>query len=469
MNENKDIIYLEEKPIIEFPTLVRILLILMFFCIGLSFLFLPPPIVFLLFVGLCVSIAIFMNLYIGIIVFLVGMLFHPTRWFPQLQAYHPALLLALGVLFIWGFHILIFRDFRLIKVPQNFFILVFMALVFVSSLRNFDYIFSYFLDFSAKALILYFAISNLVRTKNQIVGLVWTLIVLNVILCLIGFYQYAHGIGEVYAKEGILRIRALAEESNYFAMDLTIAISLAFGLFYGHKGRPILKIVIIGAIFLFALTTIFTFSRAGFIQLVVVFILSFWLRVFKKNKVLAILIGLILFFALVPLVPQKYWARTSTIMNFQDPSIQRRLTGWTSGIGMMFQHPVKGVGFGVFRFGFLEYAYEKGYLGQTYFNEPLDAHNIYIQTGAELGVFGLILLLLLIIWTFKYLRKATIIFREKDAILLSEISSALQVSLWVYLIASSLLSLLHLLIFWMLIPLGVAMYRLALTYEGQKA
>lgn len=455
----------EEKPLIEFPTLVRIFVVIISTVVGVSFFFVSPWIVLFLFIGVCASIAVFFNLYVGIFVFLVGAFFHPTYWIPALQAYHPARYLAFGVLFIWGFHTIIYRDFHLVKVPQNCFILIFMALAFLSTLRNLDSVLPFFLDFGVKAMVLYFAISNLVKTRKQAIGLIWALVVINVILCLIGFYQYAHGIGEVYADEGILRIRSLADESNMFAMDLTIALPLAIGLFYAYKKSPFLKLVLGLIISLLVLTTIFTFSRAGFLQLVIVFLLSFWWRYFKKKKIVAIMLGIVVILAAIPVLPAKYWERAQRITDFSDPSINRRLVGMSTGIGMMFEHPFQGVGFGTFRFAFIEYAIEHGYFGRPHYSIPTDAHNAYIQTGAELGIFGLAFLLLLIIWTFKYLKEAVKTFRKRNMLLLAELSSALQISLLVYLIASIFLSLLHMLIFWILISLGVVMHQLALQYE----
>ena len=466
MSENNFRYISDERPLMEFPALMILGIIFISFCVAFSVLFLPWHLSLFLFLGLCLSIIVFLNLYIGIIIFFIGAFFHPTYWFPQLEAFYPARILAFGILFIWAFHVIVFRDFKIVKAPQNYFIIIFMGLAFISSLRNFDFIFPFFLEFSIKALVLYFAISNLVKTREQVISLVWVLVIINIILCFIGLYEYAHGIGDVEA--GILRISGLAEESNIFAMDLTIALPLALGLFFAYRKQLILKMFLGAIIFIFVLTTIFTFSRAGLLQLIVVFLLSFWYKFFKKKKIQAILVGALLVLAVTPFVPVRYWDRARSMSNFSDPSIQRRLVGWVSGTRMMLENPIKGVGYGMHRYAFLDYAMEHGYIGSPYYTEPLDAHSIYIQTGSELGIVGLTFLLLLIIWTFKYLRKANRIFRKRNMLLLAELSLALQISMVSYLIASAFLSLLHLLIFWILIPLSVVMYQLAVQYEASE-
>ena len=129
----------EEKPIIEFPAVVIMGIIFSSFCLVLTILFLPWHLSLFLFLGLCLAIVVFFNLYIGILIFLIAAFLHPTYWLPQLQAFHPSRLLAIAVFFIWGFHTVVYRDFKIIKAPQNFLIIVYMGLTFIASLRNFDF------------------------------------------------------------------------------------------------------------------------------------------------------------------------------------------------------------------------------------------------------------------------------------------------------------------------------------------
>ncbi len=296
--EKKKLYLEEEKPIIEFPALVTAGIIFISVCVALSVLFLPWYLSLSLFIGLCLCVAIFFKLYVGILVFLLGALFHPAHVFPQLIAFHPALVLAVGVLFVWGFHTIVFHDLRVAKTPQNFFIIIFMGLAFVSALRNFDLVFQDFVECSVKGLVLYFAISNEVKNKSQALFLVWFLIISNVILCFIGFYQYAHGIGDIH--EGIVRIRGFAFEANAFALDLTIALPLALGLFLWCK-KFLLKVLLGGIVFLLILTIIFTFSRAGYLQLVGVLVMFFGLKFFQRKKFLAIFLIAFMLFSVIDL------------------------------------------------------------------------------------------------------------------------------------------------------------------------
>ena len=376
----------EERPIVELPTLIIIGIIFMSFCFALSVLFLPWYLSLFLFIGLCLSISVFFNLYLGILIFLVGAFFHPTYWFPQLQAFHPARSLAIGVLFIWGFHTLFYRDFRFVKAPQIFFLIGFLIIALISTFNQyFDFCFGHFLEFGTKAFVLYFAIANLVKSRGQVIFFSWFLVTIGLVLAMIGIYQYINHIGVVYREEGILRISGLAEDPNLFAMDLATIIPVGIGLFFAGSDK-LKKMIILCITFLMAVTTILTFSRAGFLQLSTVLFFSVGLRAFRKNKFLTFITILLVVLMVLPLVPEKYWQRMQTMTNLSDPAIGKRISGWIVGTELIIENPIRGVGLGIFRYKFAEHALSSA---NVPYKERLDAHNTYIHTAAEIGIFGL--------------------------------------------------------------------------------
>jgi O-antigen ligase len=452
----------EESPLLELPTLVKLFIILIAFCIGASFWVLPWYVVAFLFVGFCIGLAIFLDLYIAIIVFIIGTFFHPTYWVPQLQELHLARNLAFGILLIWGFHIIIYRDFKIEKAPQNILIAVFFTIGFLSTLKDFDYSFPFFLEVSSKALAIYFTIANLVKSRKQLLFLVWFLVAINFISALVGIYQYTHHIGVYYAPEGILRISGFAEDANVYAMDLVISIPIAIAFIYACKKASV-KAVLAGVILIIVAATILSFSRAGLMQLATVMFLSVGIRLIKKNKFLGIMAMVIAIAVMIPLVPQKYWERASTITQFSDPAIGKRLAGWKVGTDLFMENPLIGVGFGMFRY---EYFMKSITSSDVRFKMGLDAHNLYIHTAAETGIFGLLFLILLIIFTFKYLSAAKKNFMTKGDLYLAEISSAIQISLLVYLLGGMFISYLQLLIFWIIIPLAVVLNRFSRKESG---
>lgn len=466
MDERSKLYLEEEKPVIEFPTLITIGTIFISLCLALSVLFLPWYLSLSLFLGLCLAVAIFFNLYIGILVFLVGAFLHPTQWIPALRDFNPALFLAFGVLFIWGIHALIFRDFQLVKAPQNLVLIGFLALAFISTFNIYsDISFDSFFQIGSRAFVLYFAVVNLIKKRNQIISFYWFLVIIGLVLALIGIYQYTHHIGNLYEGEQILRVSGVAADANVFALDLTMIVPVAIGLFFGSS-RKLSKIFIAAVVFLIVVTIIFTYSRAGFLQLGTVLLFSVGLKFFRKNRFLTIIISLSLIMMLIQLVPPAYWQRIQTMNKFDDPAVQARLVGWASGIGMAFENPIKGVGFGVFRYAFIDYAMAHGYFGQPSYTLPLEAHNLYIQTAAEVGLLGLIFFMMLVWLTFRDINKSKEIFLAKQDKFMWEVSNATQIALIAYLIGGLFISYIHLIIFWILVPFAVAIKQFSLATDG---
>jgi O-antigen ligase len=301
----------------------------------------------------------------------------------------------------------------------------------------------------------------MIRTRKQVAFLIWFVVGISFISALVGIYQYINHIGLYYAQEGILRISGFAEDANVFAMDLTVSLPLAIGFFFYYK-RPIIRTIMSGVIITLILATMLSYSRAGLIQLLSVLFISVGIRIFRKRKILGFLLFVAAIGIFLPLIPSKYMERAQTMFKGEDTAIDVRLTGWKVGLELIKENPINGVGFGMFRYAFAEKAMTSS---DIKYKEKLDAHNLYIHTGAELGLIGLLLLLFLIFYTFRDFRTAKNNFKEKEDSLFFEISGALEISLLVYLLGGMFISYLQLQIFWIMIPLAVVLRQMSIKQE----
>ncbi|MBI5727997.1 MAG: O-antigen ligase family protein [Ignavibacteriales bacterium] len=274
---------------------------------------------------------------------------------------------------------------------------------------------------------------------------------------LIGVYQYMNHIGLYYAREGILRISGPDTDANIYAMSLTLFFVIVLNVFLGLRNWRI-KSVLLGIIILLLCTIVMTFSRAGMIQLSVGLWLSVGIRLLQKYKIAGVVVFLLIIMFMIPFIPHKYFERMGTVLNFRDQAIAARFEGWRLGLSMIADHPFKGVGFGVFRYEFLE----RSLTGiDTHFKRALDAHNLFIHTAAETGIVGLMFLLLLIGEAFRNLYQAIKNFRQQEDVLFSSIANGLRIGLLVYLVGGIFISYLELLIFWIIIPFSVALRHLS--------
>ena len=117
---------------------------------------------------------------------------------------------------------------------------------------------------------------------------------------------------------------------------------------------------------------------------------------------------------------------------------------------MFFHHPVFGVGLGNFLYHSTQYS---NILSRKV------AHNMYVEILAELGIFGLILFLSMIVLTFKSIKQVKRRAKQRDAFLWAQ---ALEMSLIGFLFCGLFGSIQFRLSLWVLIALSVALRQIAL-------
>jgi probable O-glycosylation ligase (exosortase A-associated) len=443
----------DERPIIEFPGLIKIGIVILSVIIGILPLFLPWYFAILGVFLLGFLIAVFFDPYIGLLAFLVGALLHPVEFFASsLAGLHLSRNLAFGVLLIWIFHTAVYKDFKIIKTKQNFLIVGFGLILLISSLQYFDYSFPAFLEF-IKLLVLYFLVVNLVKTRRKLLIMIWGLVVLGTIACFIGIYQHAHGIGVSYG-EGFIRIRGTALDPNDYAMHLVVLIPFVMGLIFTSRNY-ILKLGLISTLGLLIINIIYTYSRGGLVSLIFILGASIlWFGFKFKKQLLAIFTLSVGFFVMLPFVPEKYIERAKTVVDLNDPAIIARLDTWKTGLLMMRDEPLRGIGLGVFKY---EYASRAFTSGQVETKAALFAHNAYIQIGAETGMIGLLLFILILFFSWVDLKKSERNFQDKGDNVLSCLSLSIRMGLLGYMVSAIFLTQAFLTMLWIILPMAVVM------------
>lgn len=132
-----------------------------------------------------------------------------------------------------------------------------------------------------------------------------------------------------------------------------------------------------------AIAILFTYSRSGFLALIASGGLLIW-KATRGRRVKTLLPIAVLAAILLMAAPGKYMTRLSTILNPEtDPtnSAQARQEHMTRAAELAIRRPILGVGMGNFH---------------IYAINEMRAHNAYLETAAELGVFGLIAFLVII-------------------------------------------------------------------------
>lgn len=140
-----------------------------------------------------------------------------------------------------------------------------------------------------------------------------------------------------------------------------------------------------------------TQSRGGIIALAAIGVHGFILA--KKRRGLLLLLAVLGTIIVLATADEALWQRFSSLADESDYNFDDkygRISIWKGGIGLLFSHPLSGVGIGQFGAG----------LGMSEAGVYLTAHNSFIQIGAELGFPGLIAFIMLIIAMVRSCRSA---------------------------------------------------------------
>lgn len=247
-------------------------------------------------------------------------------------------------------------------------------------------------------------------------------------------------------------------DPNDIAMLFVITLPIVYFFMNTQKGlsKLLLFVVLLTILFAFVLTV----SRGGFVGLAIVAMLTMLIDKYH-SWVSKILIMAVLIFAFLQFAPDAYWERIESIVNYEEDynfiDEGGRITIWQRGMGFIAENPLTGVGFGAFSTA-MGHAYGQGISGFTWHT----AHNAFLQIGAEVGIGGLFLFMLLIASSMRMLRKLRSKYNQQtgqpsDYLWLS---TALEISLWGYVATAMFLSAAYFPMFYFLIALCCILIKL---------
>lgn len=241
-------------------------------------------------------------------------------------------------------------------------------------------------------LMVFFAISGWVTEREQVFTIIKVLLVSTIGVALFGFYQafdgsYTDFYFSLYpSQEGSIpewtgRISSLLFHFNSLAgyLNLVLPFAVACMVLAKERGLRILGFVcqVAGAAALYL-----TGSRGGAIGYVILLSFCVWRLKSESGAVFKIAASLVLAALLV--LPFQSESDAGRLQDVDEATQDSRLALWGAAMEMFVDHPALGVGYGGYRLLY------NGYLG--YGGEDLlDAHNLYLQLLAEMGVGGLVI------------------------------------------------------------------------------
>jgi O-antigen ligase len=249
---------------------------------------------------------------------------------------------------------------------------------------------AFLFDTYLKSLVIFWLLANAVTSLQRIRRLVTLLSVLAVPLAIVAVWNFLSGefVPGAPAERRIVGYDApLTHNPNDLALMLNLLVPLGIGLLLSRP-RPLFRALLACGLVLDVLAIILTFSRAGFLTLVVIALAYLW-KLRRGRERGWVMIAFVVAVACLPLLPAGYTARLATITDANsDPtgSSQERRQAMLAAVSWVARHPVVGSGIGQ---NMLALNIERGPAWRV-------VHNVYLQHAVELGLPGIILFLMLL-------------------------------------------------------------------------
>jgi putative inorganic carbon (hco3(-)) transporter len=341
--------------------------------------------------------------------------------------------------------------------------------------------------YSVEGVGLYFLVTNLVRTRELLRRVIWVLLAVGAFLGSLSIYQqltgdfasnllgFAQSAGDPFRAGHDVQPRLAGQigEVNRYAQTMLVLVPLGLFQFWSERSRR-RRAAAAAATVLITGGVVLTFSRGAAVGFALVLLLMVVLRYIRLRQLTVIAVGLVVVLAVVPASRERLsWLGGVTHLagtqpasdpNHDSGNLRSRATEVVAAGLVFVDHPILGVGPGMFPEYYGEYAQRVQYSWLEARVEPEDreAHNLYTGIAAETGAVGLALFFGIVVLTLRQLRTARRLALGRDTEL-ANTTTALMLAVTAYLATGVFLQLSYQRYFWLLMALAGASASIALS------
>ena len=382
---------------------------------------------------------------------------------------------------------LIVRRQKLILSPTFLLMLLFLVVQLLGS------IFAIYLNlaientftFLVEGIVLFFLITNVIRTPEMLRRVIWALLLAGIFIGGLSVFQQvtgtfdndywgfaqAGGRGFGTGEETIqgevrqLRLAGPIGEKNYYAQVMLMLVTLGMSRFWGERSKS-LRFLALTATTLSALGMILAFSRGTAVGFALLLMIMVFLRYIKPYQLVVVILGLAVLMIAVP----QYAERLISLQDLTqltnsdsagvagtDTAVQGRVGEmWAAGL-VFVDHPVIGVGTGMFKYYYQEYA---DLIGLRVHSGTREAHNLFLDIAAENGALGIACFLAIVGLTLRNLARVRNRWEQQRPDL-ANMATGFMLALISYLTTGLFLSMAYQRYFWLVLALATATVQVA--------
>jgi probable O-glycosylation ligase (exosortase A-associated) len=333
-------------------------------------------------------------------------------------------------------------------------LLAFLLHSVLSAAMGFDsaYSMANWWDF-AKVIVVSVLLTNIIRTPGDL------RLVLIVISLSLGFEAVKQGWAQLILNPGARNdnIVPFLGDNNLVAVGMAMLIPIIAALAETSAGwrKRAWQLANVGVIY----RALSTYSRGGFLSIGAVSTIWFWRSPHKLRTLAAVVIAAAL---ILPVMPQQFWDRMSTITatsDGRDSSQQSRLHFWQVAAAMANDRPLFGIGHKGYERAYNQYDWTGGQ-----FQTDRAVHSVWFGVVAELGYPGLMLFILIVFGSLRSCRRVRkAAERGEIPAPLGHYAIAFETSLVAFMVGGSFVSFQYNEMLWHYFALTIALERVAVA------
>lgn len=335
-------------------------------------------------VGILCVCAVIYNFRLGVYVALIVFPFAPTMAIVGIMLLS---VLAFALKYITD------KDFKFVRTPLDIPVVVFMAVLFISTVTSFApassiKIFMVYIVFVAG----YFAITNAIKDLRTLIPVLVLMLIAAFGVSAYGIYQHIFGFAEGTTwtdtdmfEDIATRVVSTFDNPNVLGEYLLLLIPLGAAMFLAVK-NGFAKLGHLAITAALGVCMIYTYSRGNWVGLIFAF---FVFIMFYDTRF--VWLGVIALLAAPFVVSQSVITRFTSIGDTKDTSTSYRVYIWMGTFNMLKDYWLCGIGLGSDAFNIIYPHYSYASIVAPH------SHNLYLQLLVENGILGLISFLVIIV------------------------------------------------------------------------
>jgi len=255
----------------------------------------------------------------------------------------------------------------------------------------------HFVTVLLKSIIIFFLIANLVETIEHLKLLIASIVLYGSVISVTALRNFATGHTMSSDPSRILGYsNQLALNPVDLALTLNVILALTIGLYFVAR-RRLVKVLLLAGMALALAGVIVSFSRGGFLALAVILsvLLARW---YRAQGLVVLLSASVLVVLGMLLTPEGYADRLYSVFDWDRDragSIQSRWQMAEVAFTSILENPLIGAGLGMDGRIYVE----QGFRGEWV------THSVFLRVGADLGLPGLLVYVLLFVQMLRGLRQ----------------------------------------------------------------